>query len=121
LREHVTGNEIFAYRCDGVGLEAVILRLGRQRQQRGAGNDWADYIHRGITLITASNPPPLSASRFTATQAEVPASDVRCTTALPPKADVHPRSCYVAFVPQADSCTAANGTAIRSPHRRSFA
>ena len=24
--------------------------------------------------------------------------DVRCTTALPPKADVHPRSCYVAFV-----------------------
>ena len=26
--------------------------------------------------------------------------DVRCTTALPPKADVHPRSCYVAFVPK---------------------
>jgi hypothetical protein len=26
-------------------------------------------------------------------------ADVRCTTALPPKADVHPRSCYVAFVP----------------------
>src|SRR5258706_13800270 len=25
------------------------------------------------------------------------AGDVRCTTALPPKADVHPRSCYVAF------------------------
>jgi hypothetical protein len=25
--------------------------------------------------------------------------NVRCTTALPPKADVHPRSCYVAFVP----------------------
>jgi hypothetical protein len=28
------------------------------------------------------------------------AGDVRCTTALPPKADVHPRSCYVAFVPR---------------------
>src|SRR6266511_2300381 len=27
------------------------------------------------------------------------AGDVRCTTALPPKADVHLRSCYVAFVP----------------------
>src|SRR6266481_1925707 len=27
--------------------------------------------------------------------------DVRCTTALPPKADVHARSCYVAFVPVA--------------------
>src|SRR5258706_12342837 len=26
-------------------------------------------------------------------------ADVRCMTALPPKADVHPRSCYVAFVP----------------------
>jgi hypothetical protein len=30
------------------------------------------------------------------------AGDVRCTTALPPKADVHLRSCYVAFVPQTD-------------------
>src|SRR5439155_2024889 len=29
------------------------------------------------------------------------AGDVRCTTVLPPKADVHPRSCYVAFVPKA--------------------
>jgi hypothetical protein len=28
-------------------------------------------------------------------------SDVRCTTALPPKAEVHPRSCYVAHVPGA--------------------
>src|SRR5262249_4255410 len=26
-------------------------------------------------------------------------SDVHCTTALPPKADVHPPSCYVAQVP----------------------
>ena len=32
---------------------------------------------------------------------ELYAGDVRCTTALPPKADVHPRSCYVAFVPKA--------------------
>jgi hypothetical protein len=36
------------------------------------------------------------------------AGDVRCTTALPPKADIHPRSCYVAFVPIPDSCSAAN-------------
>src|SRR6516162_7053188 len=28
-------------------------------------------------------------------------SDVHCTTALPPKADVHPPSCYVANVPLA--------------------
>src|SRR6266436_8336112 len=28
------------------------------------------------------------------------AGDVRCTTALLPKADVHPRSCYVALAPQ---------------------
>jgi hypothetical protein len=28
--------------------------------------------------------------------------DVRCTTALPPKAEVHPRSCYVAQVPCVD-------------------
>jgi hypothetical protein len=27
LREHITGNEILAHRHDGVGLEAVILRL----------------------------------------------------------------------------------------------
>src|SRR5260221_7557538 len=39
--------------------------------------------------------------------------DVRCTTALPPKADVHPRSCYVAFVPNSDI-----GQIIRSPRRR---
>src|SRR5258707_5050130 len=38
------------------------------------------------------------------------AGDVRCTTALPPKADVHPRSCYVAFVPISDICSAANCT-----------
>src|SRR5262245_27587713 len=31
--------------------------------------------------------------------------DVRCTTALPPKAEVDLRSCYVAEVPGADSCT----------------
>src|SRR5262249_42506062 len=34
-------------------------------------------------------------------------SDVRCMTALPPKAEVHPRFCYVANVPEADSCIAA--------------
>jgi len=28
-------------------------------------------------------------------------SDVRCTTALPPKAEIQPRSCYVAQVPEA--------------------
>jgi hypothetical protein len=28
--------------------------------------------------------------------------DVRCKTAFPPKAEVHPRSCYVAQVPEAD-------------------
>src|SRR5712691_6886320 len=29
-----------------------------------------------------------------------PFGDVRCMAVLPPKADVHPRSCYVAFVPK---------------------
>jgi hypothetical protein len=36
--------------------------------------------------------------------------NVRCTTALPPKAGVDPRSCYVAFVPGRDSCTAAKNS-----------
>jgi hypothetical protein len=35
-------------------------------------------------------------------------ADVRCMTALPPKAEVHPRSCYVAQVPEADIRIAAN-------------
>jgi len=35
--------------------------------------------------------------------------------ALPPKAEVHPPSCYVAEVPRNDICTAANRTTIRSP------
>jgi hypothetical protein len=40
-------------------------------------------------------------------------------TALPPKADVHLRSCYVAFVPIATQRTAAKkASAIRSPRRR---
>src|SRR4029434_5164971 len=34
-------------------------------------------------------------------------------TGLPPKADVHPRSCYVAFVPGTDSCTDVEGTPRR--------
>src|SRR5260370_1487260 len=48
------------------------------------------------------------------------AGDIRCTTVLPPKADVHPRSCYVAFVPQPDSWTAANrihSGAIHTSHQ----
>jgi hypothetical protein len=39
--------------------------------------------------------------------------DVRRKTALPPKAEVHPRCCYVANVPKADI-----GQIIRSPRRR---
>jgi len=35
------------------------------------------------------------------------AGDVRCTTALRPKAEVRPRSCYVAFVPIAAERKAA--------------
>src|SRR5258708_38992095 len=38
------------------------------------------------------------------------AGDVRCMTDLPPKADVHPRSCYVAFVPNPDLCSTAKNT-----------
>src|SRR5258706_6429072 len=45
------------------------------------------------------------------------AGDVRCTTALPPKADVHPRSCYVAFVPKGDIRIAADFL-IQSPRPR---
>jgi len=39
LREHLTSDEILAHRHDGVGLEAVILRLRWQRQERGADDD----------------------------------------------------------------------------------
>jgi hypothetical protein len=49
--------------------------------------------------------------------------DVRCTTALPPKAEVRPRSCYVANVPKpavsrCSNMPCAEGRIIRSPHRR---
>src|SRR5215469_5448256 len=43
--------------------------------------------------------------------------DVRCTTAFPPKAEVHSQSYYVAEVPERDICIAANSTTIRSPRR----
>src|SRR5258708_15653775 len=46
------------------------------------------------------------------------AADVRRMTAVPPKADVHPRSCYVAQVPLATIRTTANSAFIRSPRRR---
>jgi len=39
LREHVTRDEILAHRHDGIGLKAMLLRVDRQRQQRGAGED----------------------------------------------------------------------------------
>src|SRR5207247_11028203 len=39
LREHVTRDEILARRHDRIGLKAMLLRLDRQRQQRGAGED----------------------------------------------------------------------------------
>src|SRR4029077_3694383 len=45
-------------------------------------------------------------------------ANVLCTTALLPKAEVRPRSCYVAFVPIAAICAAANSVSIRSPRRR---
>src|SRR5258708_38395705 len=59
---------------------------------------------------SASSDPPANHSRdshetrrfYTVWVKPGRAGDVRCTTALPPKADVHPRSCYVAFVPQTD-------------------
>src|SRR5258706_6047347 len=45
--------------------------------------------------------------------------DVRCTTALPPKAEVHPRCCYVAFVPILDLSRRSKLSKLtRSPRRR---
>jgi hypothetical protein len=41
--------------------------------------------------------------------------DVRRTTALPPKAEVHPRSCYVAQVPQVAVSNRSKPTLFRSP------
>src|SRR5262249_32279527 len=52
--------------------------------------------------------------------------DVRCKTAFPPKAEVRPRSCYVANVPDSDVCIAAHSTttitasANREQLRRNF-
>ena len=40
---------------------------------------------------------------------------VRAMSALPPKADIEPRSRDVRFVPKADSCTAANSRAGDDP------
>src|SRR5690348_12833787 len=42
---------------------------------------------------------------------------VRAMSALPPKADIGTQPRDVRFVPQTDSCTAANSDATRSPHR----
>jgi hypothetical protein len=39
LRKHITRDEILAYHHDRVGLKAMLLRLGRQRQQCGPGED----------------------------------------------------------------------------------
>src|SRR6516165_9989181 len=55
LREHITGNEILAHIHDGVGLEAVILRRCRQRQQRGAGDDRAECVNRGVPVASPAN------------------------------------------------------------------
>jgi hypothetical protein len=41
-------------------------------------------------------------------------------SALPLKADVCGANRYVCFGPKADSCSAANGIAIRSPHLRAL-
>jgi hypothetical protein len=44
-------------------------------------------------------------------------SDVRCTTALPPKPEVHPRSCYVAQVPTPDLVLSNSGLPVDLPGR----
>src|SRR5262249_21177444 len=44
-------------------------------------------------------------------------SDVRHMSALPPKADIGRALAHVGFGPIADSCSAANSIAVRSPRR----
>jgi hypothetical protein len=41
-------------------------------------------------------------------------------TDLPPKAEVHPRGCYVAFVPTPDSCSGDNFAASRLQTRKKY-
>jgi hypothetical protein len=42
--------------------------------------------------------------------------DVRCTTALPPRAEVHPRCCYVAEVPGTDIIRRSWSTLLTEQH-----
>ena len=54
LGEHITRDEILAHHHDGIILKAMLLRLRRQCQQRGAGKHRPDRIHRSHpALITA--------------------------------------------------------------------
>ena len=46
LGEHITRDKILAHHHDGIGLKAMLLRLSRQCQQRGAGKHRPDRIHR---------------------------------------------------------------------------
>src|SRR4029077_402941 len=53
--------------------------------------DNSRWRRRGCRCCAAQRPLGVNLSHW---------SDVRCTTALPPKAEAHPRSCYLAQVPQ---------------------
>ena len=56
LGEHITRDEILAHHHDGIILKAMLLRLGWQCQQRGAGKHRPDRIHRSHpALITVPN------------------------------------------------------------------
>src|SRR6266511_4511462 len=88
----------------GAKRHARPRRRSHQNSQAQATATHLASSYCGLTLCARAASGPATA----APQSSV--GDVRCTTAVPPKADVHPRSCYVAFVPQADfTGTAASG------------
>jgi hypothetical protein len=61
-------------------------------------------MQRMTAIVAGAGSSPLQCGISTGLMSEVGrhCSDVRCTTALPPKAEVHPQSCYVANVPKGD-------------------
>src|SRR6516225_1556678 len=88
----------------------VLLPAGRTRHGNCGASDERDELGVPLVLPSVPGPRPTTSCRNSRIvhrrkignrwQGRVNfghCSDVRCTTTLPPKAEVHPRSCYVAI------------------------
>jgi hypothetical protein len=87
------------------------------RRPRPVGRTHACWLFHSLTGSLSRSYPRMEQSDLAASRRLLhvaPSGDVRCTTALAPKAEVHPRSCDVAEVPAADlNCSAATKHIVR--------